>query len=129
MSERMDDVRAVAAAVQLYIDGAREGDVGKLKEAFHDDALMFGAIAGHRYDVPVAQFFELVSSAPAPGAAYKAQIVSIDVVDDAAVAKLAEDNYIGMDFVDFFSLSKSDGHWKIVNKTFAFTGGTPPPMG
>ena len=129
MSERMDDVRAVAATVQLYIDGSRDAEVGKLKEAFHENASMFGAIAGHRYDVPVTQFFELVSSSPAPGAAYHAHIVSIDIVDEAAVAKLAEDNYMGMDFVDFFSLSKIDGHWKIVNKTFAFTGGTPPPMG
>ena len=129
MSERMDEVKAVAATVQLYIDGARNAEVGKLKEAFHENALMFGAIAGHRYDVPVGTFFDLVVSSPAPGDAYNAHIVSIDIVGDAAVATLAEDNYMGMDFVDIFSLSKIESRWKIVNKTFAFTGGTPPPMG
>jgi hypothetical protein len=29
-------------------------------------------------------------------------------------------------FVDFFTLSKIDGRWQIVNKTFAHTGGVPP---
>jgi hypothetical protein len=29
-------------------------------------------------------------------------------------------------FVDFMSLARIDGAWKIVNKTFAHTGGEPP---
>jgi hypothetical protein len=31
-----------------------------------------------------------------------------------------------MSFTDFFALSRFDGEWKIVNKTFAHTGGEPP---
>jgi hypothetical protein len=31
-----------------------------------------------------------------------------------------------LSFTDFFSLSRIDGEWKIVNKTFAHTGGEPP---
>ena len=130
MSERMDDLDGVAATVQLYIDGSAAGDASKLKEAFHEDARMFGALAGHRFDVPVATFFDMVASGPpASDGGYRARIVSIDVVGDAAVAVLAEDSYMGMDFVDIFSLSKFEGTWKIVNKTYAMTGGTPPPMG
>ena len=130
MSERMDDLEAVAATVQRYIDGAGTGDVALLKEAFADDARMYGTLAGHRYDVPMTQFYDLVAGAPpATEGGYRARIVSIQVVGDAAVATLAEDSYMGMDFVDFFSLSKMDGAWKIVNKTYAMTGGTPPPLG
>jgi hypothetical protein len=28
--------------------------------------------------------------------------------------------------VDYFSLARIDGVWKIVNKTYAHTGGEPP---
>jgi Putative lumazine-binding len=31
-----------------------------------------------------------------------------------------------LSFVDFFSLANIDGSWKIVNKTFAHTGGSMP---
>ena len=48
------------------------------------------------------------------------------MVNDAAIAVLVEDDYQGMDYVDFFSLIKIDGRWKIVNKTFAMTGLTAP---
>jgi hypothetical protein len=60
------------------------------------------------------------------GPKYTAAITSIQVVGDAAVAVLAEEDYIGCDFVDFFSLARIAGEWKIVNKTYAHTGGSPP---
>jgi hypothetical protein len=44
--------------------------------------------------------------------------MSIDVVEDAAVAVLAEDDYLGVDYVNFFSLIKINGTWKIVTKLF-----------
>lgn len=33
-----------------------------------------------------------------------------------------------LSFTDFFALAHGDGGWKIVNKTFAHTGGEPPAM-
>ncbi len=53
MSEQVSDYDAIARVVQLYVDGGSKGDVGKLKEAFHEDARMFGDISGTRYDVPI----------------------------------------------------------------------------
>ena len=45
---------------------------------------------------------------------------------DAGVAVLAEQDYMGCDFVDYFAVAKVDGRWVITNKTYAHTGGTPP---
>jgi hypothetical protein len=122
------DRDAIAQVVQLYIDGSADGDAGKLKEAFHDDARMFGHVDGHRFDVPIQQFFEFAASAPMNVAGnYKANITSIEQVGDAAVATLAEEGCWGqVSFVDFFSLARFDSAWKIVNKTFAHTGGEMP---
>jgi len=121
MSDRIDDLEAITEVVQLYIDGAN-GDVAKLEKAFHPDARMFGRIGDRQQAVPIQDFFGLVSSKPGlAGPSYRARIVSIDVTGDAAVAVLAEDDYAGTDFVDYFSLARIDGEWKIVNKTYAQT--------
>jgi hypothetical protein len=42
-------------------------------------------------------------------------------------AAIEETGFWGtLSFTDFFALSRFDGEWKIVNKTFAHTGGEPP---
>ena len=128
MTDHIDDYDGITRVVQLYIDGSKTGDVGKLKEAFHDDAAMFGHVGGHRFDVPIAQFFEFAAASPMDVAgSYRARITSVQQVGDAAVATLAEDGCWGeVSFVDYFSLARFDGTWKIVNKTFAHTGGEMP---
>ena len=43
MDNHIKDLRDVRAVIQLYVDGAN-GDVAKLKEAFHPEARMMGHI-------------------------------------------------------------------------------------
>jgi hypothetical protein len=119
---------AITEVVQLYIDGSRVGDSDKLRQAFHPDARMYGSISGQRFDLPIEEFFSLASSQPADlDGTYDARIVSLQQVGDAATAAIEETGFWGtLSFTDFFSLSRIDGEWKIVNKTFAHTGGEPP---
>jgi Putative lumazine-binding len=123
-----DERAAIATVVQLYIDGASKGDAAKLKEAFHEEAWMFGSLAGQRYDVPIDQLIEMTVSQPLDSdGGFKARITSIEQVDDAATARVEEDGCWGnISFVDFFTLAKIDDTWKILNKTFAHTGGELP---
>jgi hypothetical protein len=126
MAQYMDDLEAIRGVVQLYIDGAN-GDVAKLEQAFHPNAWMFGHVGAMETNMPIQDFIAFVSNTPGlAGPSYRATVTSLDVVGDAAVATLAEENYMGCDFVDYFSLARIDGHWKIVNKTYAHTGGEPP---
>jgi hypothetical protein len=126
MGQVLDDIEAIERVVQLYIDGAN-GEVDKLEEAFHPDARMFGHIGPMDTYVPIQGFFKMVADSPGmAGPNYRARITSIDVVGDAAVAVLTEEDYLGCDFVNFFSLARIDGRWSIVNKTYAHTGGRPP---
>ena len=120
---------AIATAVQTYIDGARERDAAKLHEVFHEQAWMFGAIGGQRIDVPIGKLIEMIENGPPIDAdgSYKAEITFVEQVGDAATATLEEEGCWGsVAFTDFFSLAKINGTWKIVNKTFAHTGGEMP---
>ena len=126
MSQPLQDLDDVRALIQLYIDGAN-GDVAKLKQAFHADARMFGHIGSMDTYVPIAAFFDIVQAHPGlAGAKYKAFVRSIDLSGDAGVAVLVETDYMGCDFVDYFSVARIGGRWQITNKTYAHTGGTPP---
>lgn len=122
------DHDAIVETVQLYIDGARDGDVAKLKQAFDANARMYGNLGGTRFDVPIAEYFAMADGAPADvDGSYKARIVSVDQVEDAATAVVEEEGFWGtVSFTDFFSLCRIGDAWKIVNKTFAHTGGEPP---
>jgi hypothetical protein len=124
------DQTEIVRTVQLYIDGMRDGDGSKLKQAFHPEARMFGSLGGHRLDVPIAALIEMVDGNPVDvNGSYQARVVSVDQVGDAATAVLEENGCWGtVSFIDFFSLAYLDGAWTIVNKTFAHTGGEPPPI-
>jgi Putative lumazine-binding len=123
-----DERMAIETAIQLYIDGASKGVPEKLKEAFHDTAWMFGSIGGQRFDMPIGQMIETVTAQPLDSdGSFAARITEAEQVGDAATVTLEEDGCWGnLSFVDYFTLAKIDGTWKIVNKTFAHTGGEMP---
>ena len=121
------DYDAICRVLQLCTEGEAKGDVGKLREAFHADARMFGSIAGERYDTPIEELFALAESSPADTGTYRSRVLSVQQTGDAAVAVVAEEGYWGtVSFIDYFQLARIDGGWKIVCKVFAHTGGEPP---
>ena len=123
----VDDYDAICRTLQLCTDGEAKGDVAKLREAFHEDARMFGSLSGERYDVPIEELFELAESAPADTGRYRSRVLSVQQTGDAAVAVVAEEGYWGtVSFIDHFQLARIDGGWKIVCKLFDHTGGEPP---
>jgi Putative lumazine-binding len=124
------DQAEITRTVDLYVEGMRNGDGAKLREAFHPEAWMFGSIAGTRYDEPIGELIALVDGQPVDvDGSYQARVVALEQVGDAAFAVLEEQGVWGkVSMTDFFTLAQLDGAWKIVNKTFAHTGGEPPAM-
>ena len=122
----IEDYDAIAATVQLYIDGSAEGDAAKLSQAFHSDAQMYGAIGDDRYDEPITEYIKLMAESPG-GETLQARITSIVQAGDAAIATVVEEGFWGtMSYVSFLTLSRIEGRWRIVNKNFAHTGGQMP---
>lgn len=116
------------AAVQLYIQGVTSGDTAALEAAFHSDARMFGALGDQRVDLTIAEMIAMIASQPADvDGSFQATVRSVEEHGDIATAIVDEKNFWGsVDFTDIFSLARIDGDWKIVNKVFTHTGGTPP---
>ena len=120
------DYDAIAATVQLYIDGSAHGDAAKLTEGFHPNAQMYGAIGGDRFDVPITDYVKLMTESPG-GATMQGRITSIVQAGDAASATVLEEGFWGtLSFVTFLTLSRIDGRWRMVAKNFAHTGGELP---
>lgn len=123
MSTTITDAEQIAAKIDGYVRGCTTGDETHFKAAFHPDSRMFGAVGADRYDEPI---FGGMTTAVAqqPAGDYSARILSIDVEGDAACVKLAESGFWGLDFIDYFLLSRIDGEWQIVAKAFDNSGAT-----
>jgi hypothetical protein len=124
----IDSHDRICEVVDLAMRGAAEGNVAKLREAFHGEARMFGEVYGQRYDEPIGSFFELCQNHPiANKGGYRSRIISVTRVGGAAMVMVAEDGCWGAAaFVDFFTVTRIDAAWKITNKTFAHTSGEIP---
>ncbi len=115
-------------AVQLYVDGVAKGDAAKLEQGFNEGAWMFGTVGGQRLDMPISEMIKMIVDKPADvDGTFHATVRSVEEEGDVAVVVLEEEGFWGaLSFVDFFSLARIDGSWKIVNKAFAHTGGELP---
>ena len=123
----VSDYDAIRRVLELCTEGEAKGDVAKLKEAFHEDAHMFGSLAGERFDVPIEELFKLAESDPADTGNYRSRVLSVQQTGDAAVGVVAEENYWGTaSFIDYFLLARIEGSWKFVCKLFAHTSGELP---
>jgi Putative lumazine-binding len=130
MASTAQETDRIARAVNLYVEGVRDGDAAKLREAFHPDARMWGSMAGQRNDEPISELIALMERVPADvDGSFHARVTSVEQTDDAASAIVSEDGFWGtVSFVTFLSLARIDGMWKVVNKTFVHTGGEPPAI-
>ncbi len=127
MNTAIEDLEEVRALVQLYIEGS-SGDIAKLRQAFHPEARMAGHLEqDHDDNGPIAEFIEWIDENPGlAGPNVQAAIRTIDLTADAGVVVLVESDWFGRDFVDYFSVARSNGVWQITNKTYAHRGGTSP---
>ena len=116
------DEAGVRRAIEDYVSGWREGDVERLKRAF---ALEHGYIIwrsgeGEEQSLGSRRLDKaLEKRRPNPGYGEPYVIESIDIVDGyLAVAKFVVERAGKGSYVDYFTLYKVGGEWKIVTKAF-----------
>ena len=101
-----------------YLQGHITGNPEFIRKAFYKDARIMAFRDGKLTNLSVEDFATRFSGKPANDEAErKRSIESIEVSGTAAIAKIVLD-YPTIKFVDYMSLLKIDGEWKIVNKSF-----------
>lgn len=123
MDAQDPEFQAIRHAVSLYADGIHSGDIDMLREAFHPDAMMYGANskAGAVTITPIEGLFEYVAAHEAPtvsGEPHECKVVDIRRSGDAALAEVAERSLYGVDYLNYLQLLKIEGTWRIVCKSF-----------
>jgi hypothetical protein len=120
LSARWADEAAIRQTVQYYFDGGKHRDSLTLRKAFHPEARMLFSRDGKLVVVPIGEYITRVGSErlkPGEVDSTERKVVSVDVVGDAAVAKIELKRPNAL-LTDYMSLLKVDGRWLIVNKIF-----------
>jgi hypothetical protein len=93
----------------------------KVCEAFHPSGKVTGYLEDGLHEMTRDEFADLVASLqPSPHESDQklhAEVLSIDITGDTAIAKV-RDEYLGMMFIDTLSFIKVDDAWSIYTKLF-----------
>ena len=117
---------AVRVPLENYIKGHETGDAEFMKKAFHTEGNLIWIRDGKYTTRSFAEYIAGMSGKPAADEAKrKRSIDAIDVVGNAAVARITLD-YPTTKFIDYMTLLKINGEWKIVNKSFYAEPKTQP---
>jgi hypothetical protein len=117
--ETTQDSLAISEVLENhYFKGIYEGDINTLRPIYHPGALLFGDVKGQPYAKTLNQYLDGVKnrqSVKDSGKPFKGTIISIDVINSIAVAKVHVKMY-DFNYDEFLSFHKIDNHWLIVNK-------------
>jgi len=120
------DYDAIAAVIQLYIDGLNQADAGKLRECFHENAWVawtwsggYGWEDGALEQHPIQDVLEEWTSDAMPKS-WTHRILSVTQAGDVASVLLemhTADDPPGVGWVDIHALLRINGVWKDMNMT------------
>jgi hypothetical protein len=109
----------VRVALNAYLDGHKTGQADSFRRAFHPEARMLFVRDGQFVKTEIADYIARAPGKPADDEdKRRRRIDSIDIVGDAAVAKITLD-YPEVTFTDYMTLLKINGEWRIVSKVFS----------
>jgi len=118
MENSKEDSLAINQLLENYFKGIYEGDIGLLTTLYHPATLLYGDVKGTPYAKTLEQYLDGVKNRQSPkdsGKPFKGDILSVDIINSIAVAKVRVKMY-DFDYNDLLSLHKIDGRWLIVNK-------------
>ncbi|HBE83959.1 MAG TPA: 3-hydroxyisobutyrate dehydrogenase [Blastocatellia bacterium] len=112
------EIDAVRIPLENYLKGHATGEGEFFRKAFHTEGNMVWIRDGKFTTRSFAEYIAGASGKPpSDEAKRKRSIEGIDIAGNAASAKIILD-YPSVRFVDFMTLLKIDGEWKIVSKVF-----------
>jgi hypothetical protein len=118
METNKDSLAIVQVLEDHYFKGIYEGDINILADIYHPGTLLFGDVKGQPYAKTLGQYLDGVAnrqSVKDSGKPFKGTIISIDVINSIAVAKVHVKMY-DFNYDEFLSFHKISNRWLIVNK-------------
>ena len=114
----MKDSLAIRQTLDKYFKSIYEGDVVLLGSTFYPGTLLFGDVKGQPYAKTLEEYLDGVKNRQSPkdsGQPFKGEIVSVDVIQSIAIAKVKVKMY-AFHYYEFLSFHSFNGQWLIVNK-------------
>ena len=112
---------AVRVPLENYIKAHATGDPEFARKAFHSEGSMIwirdGNYSSETFDSFIKRAFTGKPAADEETRKNGRRIEAVDISGNAAVARIVLD-YPSVKFVDYMTLLKINGEWKIVNKSF-----------
>lgn len=122
------EAHAVRKTIQQHLDGITKGDAKMLDAVWDKDAqVRFIGVDKWGKDVvqttPVSKLIKQWTAKPSPDS--NGVIMSVDVVNDRMASAKVALKWNGSTLIDYLTLMKTNGQWRIVNK--AFVDANPQP--
>ncbi len=109
---------AARVPLENYLKGHATGDPEFMKKAFHTEGKLIFIRDGKYSTRTFEEYINAMSGKSAEDEAKRRRsIESIDIAGDTGVGKIVLD-YPEVRFVDYLTLLKIDGEWKIAGKSF-----------
>lgn len=128
LAQENHDQELIKKVIQdAYVDGlCNNADEEAIMKGFHSDFKVIGTRPDNSiWEYPISSWIELAKKGKEKGYKYSFQdeytsvkFLSVDITGDVAIAKLEFYEGQNLNYIDYLTLMKLEGEWKIVNKTF-----------
>jgi len=120
----MTDFVAVADVIGTYFDGLHHADAGKLATAFHPKAIYATADETPLLYRTMDEYFPVVAKRVSPASRNEPRrdvIESIEFAGQNTAFARVRCSIGSKDFIDFLTLVRTEGAWRIMAKIFQIT--------
>ena len=118
----MADLDGIRDTIQNYFDGLYDGDLERMRRAFHPCCHLYSVSEGSIQDESAPDWFQRIQNRPSPasqGATRRDRIIFLDLNSTgSALAKVQVSAPSGR-YSDYLSMLKLHEGWRIVAKVFA----------
>ena len=113
----------VVRALDDYFDGLHFSDTARLRRVFHPAAMYACATDGNLQLRTMDEYWPIVDARPSPasrGEARRDRVVSVEFAGPVTAFARVECAIAPKAFVDFLTLVRLDGRWRILAKVFHY---------
>lgn len=114
----VDDYALIASTLTKYTDGLVQASSEMMRPAFSEVATVLSVENGRLSGAGIEGLFTTIDTDFQASPSARVAIAGVDIVGDAASARVDINDATGLCFSDFLHLLRVNGEWTIVGKIF-----------